>query len=243
MSNPYYQNDADADLFGDSTHTAIGKSIQGHPVDGSHCPKCFRSHRIPEKILKEFSKYEELFEHIPEQAVIALLNDQDFSTTVPAELASSWLSHSTRATTAGDGGPLRTATQTLLDEMSGGRHTLLWKVFEAERQVLVHNAVLRYINNALERIRSADTTNFEDHDFKRHAHAVHVLNFICELMVERAVSAYNKYKQFCVEADMEAKNEEEIVSMNSSTEDNSSIAIMLSQIEAATDINFDNNFM
>lgn len=211
--NPYYTEDADDDLFEETD--VDDEQAHGHALDGTTCRKCYRIHSM-DGLPTEGPARDQMIAMMrmfPEHMLMNFLNEGDFNSHIPTRIAYGWLKGASQTQESGSAEPLRRAIGELLDEMTGGRLTALWKVYESERQVMVNQHILKLMNESIQWMRDKDTSEYSENSLAKFSASLHVADFICELVAERVVSSYNKYKMHCSEADVEPEKQDAISSL------------------------------
>ena len=196
-SNPYFDPNADADLFGDTT-TSTGHK---HALDGSTCSRCNRVHVQPPEGLSpgDLDQLGQLLDSLPDNLVDAMINTlldalEDDRPPVPphAHFMATFFEGLHKTDHDNEAGPLLRAMAEVLDLMTDGQVSARRALYELERQLIVTHHTLKACNNALEEARAQDLSGPQ-----------WLLGFTCDFLVDRLGILSARYRKVAADAGIE----------------------------------------
>lgn len=199
-TNPYRDTGADDDLFErpSTTTDAPGR----HRFDGKLCPSCGFPHDLSrlgidldDLSVSERRKLEEMLNAMPDMILAKAL------TTDPAPpqsmLFASFVDYLDDMDIGNTNGPLLRAIMTVLDEVTGGRVTSLWRVYEAERRLIIGHAALKSLNNVRTKAAAKGEAREGLDDRLDNPRVLNMLDLLLEFMVDRIAADVIAYRSCC----------------------------------------------
>lgn len=212
--NPYrYNPDIDADLFEDMDEEEASRASKRHTFDGTMCPSCSRVHDVGDMPPQLRGALQELLANAPGNiAAEVLLHIEDGERDFASQMLHGFQHFTHHITTTARGMPAIRAILETLDELTDGRATARWHIYELEREVIALHLALKSANNVLSEGREWLATQERNNtdgskDLNRVARFVETLDFICEMMVDRIAYVNSKYADTCQRYGMEPRND------------------------------------
>lgn len=211
MSYDPFGDDPDADIFRDDEDVEenLGATPahdpdldsrgngHKHSIDGSECPTCNVVH--PRPFGDDLDPQAEdamlgLFDVMPDELVREILNSDGKGNNRPqAEMLTSFLDFTERMDRANALGPVLRAIVEHLDEETGGKITAKWRIYDAERRLVITHKIFKSTNTALD----DGQTNEANKNY------LSMLELLMDFAKERLAMLTEQYTKAC-----EALNEE-----------------------------------
>lgn len=245
MANPYqFDRNVDEDIFEEeksSTSSPQASTPNGHKhtIDGSICPTCSRVHNFMGVNLSPQQQEELLsaLDQVPGKIAAEFLSWNDNARHHSSNLAYTFLHYNHIASTTAYDIPILTSLMEVIDQMTGGQATRMWRIMNVERELVAAHSTLKELNNRLTAEHSrVDDEKFRENEeaMKMHFQTVHVLDFLCDLMGDRITSLVKKYRGQCRNAEVDPKDE--VITSGTFPEDGTHdlIQVMMQKIRVAS---------
>lgn len=210
--NPYrYPDDVDADLFEGTEEETKQRSGAHHTFDGTICPTCARVHDVGNMPEQLRGALQELLADAPGNiAAEVLMHIEDGEKDFATNMLHGFQHFSNNIVNTAKGLPALRALLETLDELTDGKASARWRIYELERETIALHLSLKSANNVLEEGRewlASAQREDEDADITKVAKFVDALEFICEMMVDRISYVNAKYAEACQEIGIEPRND------------------------------------
>ncbi len=166
MSYDPFGDDPDADIFCDDDEDIIEEakaadnietgSGHKHTLDGSDCPTCgvvhptFLAEELPPEAVEAVLTF---FDAMPDPFVASILESggEGKSRSAPqGEMLTAFMGYANRVEKKNTMGPMMLAIIEHLDEQTGGRISAKWRIYEAERKLVIAHFIMKSANTALD---------------------------------------------------------------------------------------------
>lgn len=227
MSNPYFNPDLDDDVFSDDPEdtasssadhdtaapplgvplspSSSGGGVRGkHRLDGQICGRCGVPHDISSIIGKDWNKVglseqrrlQRLIDELPDALVRQLPSNIEPAHATMIESFFGWLYNIDHRNV---NGPMVRAIFDVLNQMTNGLVTQLWRAFEAERRLIVNHTALKSIGKFKDDVEENESAFTPENYLK----ITNALNVIAVFVKRRIAADTNTYRQACANAQRE----------------------------------------
>jgi len=194
MPDPYeYDPSMDADIFdnevANNSSPYASRKQHKHTIDGTICPTCNVVHSVPPNSFspQEIEQMLSFVDNLPDELVKALLTSGSMRTPVYAEMLTGFLDYSAKIDEAYDIAPLMRAAVEVLDDLTDGKVTKRWRIYEIERRIITTHVSLKAVKSAIK-----DNSQHQDEE-EPHVEFNALLGFLEDFLIGRVTHLNKAY--------------------------------------------------